>query len=54
MPKQNGRFVWYELMTTDTKSAEAFYRAVMGWDAQDSGLADVTYTISVGRYRQAA
>ena len=26
-----GRPLWYELMTTDTKGAEAFYRAVIGW-----------------------
>ena len=26
-----GRPLWYELMTTDTKAAEAFYRTVVGW-----------------------
>ena len=26
-----GRPLWYELMTTDMKGAEAFYRAVVGW-----------------------
>src|SRR5712692_10210525 len=26
-----GRFVWHELMTTDTKSAEDFYANVVGW-----------------------
>ena len=26
-----GRPIWYELMTTDVGSAEAFYRAVVGW-----------------------
>src|SRR5262245_42084750 len=26
-----GRPVWYELMTTDMKAAEAFYRDVVGW-----------------------
>lgn len=29
-----GRFVWYELMTTDTKSAIAFYTDVIGWKTQ--------------------
>ena len=24
-------FIWYELMTTDTKAAEAFYASVVGW-----------------------
>ena len=27
-----GRPVWYELMTTDMKAAEAFYRNVVGWN----------------------
>ena len=26
-----GRPLWYELMTTDMKQAEAFYRNVVGW-----------------------
>jgi predicted enzyme related to lactoylglutathione lyase len=26
-----GRLLWYELLTTDMKAAEAFYRAVVGW-----------------------
>jgi predicted enzyme related to lactoylglutathione lyase len=26
-----GRPLWYELMTTDMRAAEAFYRAVVGW-----------------------
>ncbi|MEO7330373.1 MAG: VOC family protein, partial [Minicystis sp.] len=29
-----GRFVWYELMTTDTKAAIAFYTEVIGWKTQ--------------------
>jgi len=28
-----GRPVWYELMTTDMKAAEAFYKAVIGWQS---------------------
>ena len=32
-----GNFVWYELMTTDTKAAQAFYADVVGWKAQDAG-----------------
>jgi predicted enzyme related to lactoylglutathione lyase len=27
-------FVWYDLMTTDPAAAEAFYRAVVGWNAK--------------------
>ena len=26
-----GRPLWYELMTTDLKAAETFYRTVLGW-----------------------
>ena len=28
-----GRPLWYELMTTDMKAAEAFYRTVVGWES---------------------
>lgn len=45
MSSPNGNFVWYQLMTTDTKAAETFYRGVVGWRAQDSGMADRSYTI---------
>ncbi len=33
-----GKFVWYELMTTDAKAAETFYRSVVGWGAKEAGL----------------
>ncbi|WP_085315329.1 VOC family protein [Derxia lacustris] len=38
-------FVWYELMTTDTAAATAFYQAVLGWSARDSGAGEVDYTV---------
>lgn len=44
MPAPNS-FVWYELMTSDLDAAEAFYRAVIGWGAADSGQPDLRYTI---------
>lgn len=28
---QRGRFVWFDLMTTDVAAAQEFYRAVVGW-----------------------
>jgi predicted enzyme related to lactoylglutathione lyase len=31
IPPLRGRFVWHELMTTDTKSAADFYTKVAGW-----------------------
>ena len=34
MVNSHGRFVWYELMTTDVKLAKAFYASVMGWGAR--------------------
>ncbi|HET7717010.1 MAG TPA: VOC family protein [Bauldia sp.] len=48
MSDESGRFVWYELMTTDPRAAEAFYAAVVGWTAKDSGMTATTgapYTI---------
>ncbi len=49
MSKNQGKFVWYDLMTSDCKAAESFYRGVIGWDAKDSGMADRSYTIlSIG------
>ena len=39
------KFVWYDVMTTDTKAAEDFYRRVMGWDMKDSGMPDQRYTL---------
>jgi hypothetical protein len=32
-----GKFNWYELMTTDTQAAEAFYGKVVGWTSEDVG-----------------
>ena len=45
MPTPQGKFVWYELMTTDTAGAEAFYKQVVGWEAEDSGMPGVSYTL---------
>lgn len=45
MDRNHGSFVWYELMTSDTAAAKSFYRSVIGWDAQDSDVADRSYTI---------
>ena len=39
------KFVWYDVMTTDVKAAEAFYCAVVGWRAQDSGMPGQAYTL---------
>ena len=39
-----GRPVWYELMTTDMKAAEAFYRDVIGWQTKPFEGAGQPYT----------
>jgi uncharacterized protein len=41
----HGRFVWYELLTTDTVAAKAFYAGVVGWQAQDASTPDLAYTL---------
>jgi predicted enzyme related to lactoylglutathione lyase len=33
-----GRFVWHELMTTDTDAASDFYSRIVPWKAEDSGM----------------
>ncbi len=40
-----GNFIWYELLTSDTAGAEAFYSHVVGWTAKDSGIPGMAYTI---------
>ena len=39
-----GRPIWYELMTTDMKAAEAFYKTVVGWTAEPFPGAGKPYT----------
>ncbi len=49
MSGYHGKFVWYELMTTDAPAAEVFYRSVIGWNAGDAGVPGMAYTLlSVG------
>ena len=40
-----GRFVWYELMTSDPDAAKAFYTKVVGWGTQPFGEGDPPYTM---------
>lgn len=42
-----GRFVWYELLTTDPKAALAFYTEVIGWKTEPFG-GDNNYMMFVG------
>ena len=45
MPSPRGNFIWYDVMTTDTKAATDFYRDVVGWETQDFPMGDQTYTM---------
>lgn len=45
MPVSHGRFVWFELMTTDQTAAKAFYGAVTGWGSIDAPMPGMTYTM---------
>ena len=41
-----GKFVWYDVMTTDMKAAEAFYSNVLGWTIADSGMPGRQYALA--------
>lgn len=45
MNDSRGRFVWYELVTADTKSAKAFYASVVGWGTRAAATGGSTYTL---------
>jgi predicted enzyme related to lactoylglutathione lyase len=45
MVNSHGRFVWYELMTTDMEAAKAFYAEVVGWGTQDASTPGMAYTL---------
>jgi len=45
MSDTQGKFVWYELMTSDIGAAEKFYKDVVGWSAKDAGMPDMNYTV---------
>src|SRR5437588_10804727 len=42
---KHGRFLWYELVTTDMEGARAFYTDVVGWGAQDAATPDMAYSL---------
>jgi uncharacterized protein len=45
MSEPHGKFCWYELMTTDTEAAGAFYRNVVGWNLFEPGGPHAGYTL---------
>ncbi len=47
----HGRFVWYDLMTTDVAAAKAFYTKVVGWGTKDAvtlGRSHTLFTVGGG------
>jgi predicted enzyme related to lactoylglutathione lyase len=45
MSNSHGRFVWYELVTTDMKTAKHFYANVVGWGARDVSAPGLGYSL---------
>ena len=45
MPNKHGEFFWYELLTDNSDEALAFYSAILGWEATDSGQPGMHYRI---------
>jgi uncharacterized protein len=45
MSNEQGRFVWYDLATTDTGAARTFYSNVVGWKTEDVAMPGGTYTL---------
>jgi uncharacterized protein len=45
MLNSRGRFLWYELVTTDMEAAKAFYAEVVGWGTQDASMPGMPYTL---------
>jgi|SRR5579862_3145424 len=43
-----GRFVWHELLTTDTAAAAAFYQKVVSWRSQPSNMPGYTIFMAGG------
>jgi predicted enzyme related to lactoylglutathione lyase len=41
----HGRFLWYELATTDMEAAKSFYAEVVGWGTQDAPTPGISYTL---------
>jgi predicted enzyme related to lactoylglutathione lyase len=45
----SGKFLWYELMTSDVKAAEVFYTKVVGWSARDAGMPEPYTMFTLGK-----
>jgi predicted enzyme related to lactoylglutathione lyase len=45
MVNSHGRFIWYELITTDMEAAKTFYANVVGWGTRDASTPGMAYTL---------
>jgi predicted enzyme related to lactoylglutathione lyase len=54
MSNSGGRFVWYELATTDVEAAKAFYSAVVGWRTAQTSEGPAGYTLFIAGNTPAA
>jgi predicted enzyme related to lactoylglutathione lyase len=45
MADWRGRYLWYELHTTDPKAAQDFYTKLLGWGLETSSVAGIPYTM---------
>lgn len=45
MPNNQGEFIWYELITPRSDSAESFYGPLLGWEFGNGGQAEIDYRI---------
>ncbi len=45
MPQYENQFMWYELATTDTDAARAFYTDIIGWKTEPWSGGDTPYTM---------
>lgn len=45
MNNSHGRFVWYELMTSDVTAAKAFYGKVLDWGTRAAAMPGSRYTL---------
>jgi uncharacterized protein len=45
MTNSHGRFLWYQLLTTNVEAAQAFYAEVVGWGTRDASGPGMPYTL---------
>ena len=46
MTDNHGRYIWYELLTTDPEAAKRFYGDVVGWTYTDMTGGGMTYSVA--------